>query len=274
MKLRGYVPQRNPFKNFVCWLFGVGNLLKRLQLPDIYNALNIKADDICLDVGCSSGYMTFDMARCGKHATGIDILPVHGYFIPEHFRDSIKFLQVEDESIPLPDGTFDVVLLSEVLTSVPNQEMMILESRRILKSTGKVVVVFQSDRPQIRDIYRNKSIILQILRLFRLAPETYAHYTENLQRCFGTHKQRLPSREEYESMFNALGLRLQSTAFSPSKKVSNMFELLQFIAFCLGIRPYGHWMFLFYPFFWWINKIDAAKRGSGCIMVFKKENRT
>lgn len=46
-----------------------------------------------------------------------------------------------DEATPLADASLDVVVLSNVLFQVRHQEKVLKEARRVLKSTGKLLIV-------------------------------------------------------------------------------------------------------------------------------------
>lgn len=79
-----------------------------------------------LDVGCGIGALAHDLViRAGAVVVGIDHNPSHLAFAREHFRhERLTFLEGDALAV-LPDGRFDVVVLSNVLEHIgPRVELL------------------------------------------------------------------------------------------------------------------------------------------------------
>ena len=97
-----------------------------------------------LDVGCGTGFLTFELAARGHRVTGIDFAPA---MIAEARRKaaergvSIRFEEADAEHLPFPAGRFDLVISRHVLWTLPHPEAAIDEWVRVLRPGGRLVVV-------------------------------------------------------------------------------------------------------------------------------------
>ncbi len=86
-----------------------------------------------LELGGGSGFQASLIAARGAEVTSIDVaLPV----------DQRKFFPVQlydGQTIPFPDGTFDIVFSSNVLEHVANLDGMMKEMHRVLKPGGLAI---------------------------------------------------------------------------------------------------------------------------------------
>jgi len=87
----GYVPKRVWWKDRVLRLIGNPNLMKRLQYADIMRGTAVRAGEVALDFGCGSGYFTYELARQGAIAHGLDIAPVDDNVIPPSLEGRLFF---------------------------------------------------------------------------------------------------------------------------------------------------------------------------------------
>ncbi|HYU20986.1 MAG TPA: class I SAM-dependent methyltransferase [Chloroflexota bacterium] len=90
-----------------------------------------------LDVGCGLGMYVEKLRRYSKDVYGVDVDPekvsLAGTWLP-------NILESPAESLPFPDGSFDVILLNEVLEHVDDDRLSILEAYRCLRPGGQVVI--------------------------------------------------------------------------------------------------------------------------------------
>lgn len=95
--------------------------------------------DKLLDIGCSYGYYTrFYLNKC-KEVYGID--PNEDLIkIAKKRYPRIKFKIGDAEKIPFKDDYFDVILLSDVLEHVNDEEKAINEVYRVLKNNGVIII--------------------------------------------------------------------------------------------------------------------------------------
>jgi ubiquinone/menaquinone biosynthesis C-methylase UbiE len=87
-----------------------------------------------LDVGCGEGYVLDELARRGVEAHGVDIVDLR------RLR-SCPFRLYDGQSIPYPDASFDLVMLSFVLHHVPDEGKLGLLREAIRVSRAKILVV-------------------------------------------------------------------------------------------------------------------------------------
>jgi ubiquinone/menaquinone biosynthesis C-methylase UbiE len=100
-----------------------------------------------LDVGCSQGIASILLAREGHSVIGIDreheaIRAARERLDQEEafVRDRVEFRVGEGRAVGFPDGSFDAVLLGEVLEHQLDPRKLLDEARRVLRPGGRIVV--------------------------------------------------------------------------------------------------------------------------------------
>jgi ubiquinone/menaquinone biosynthesis C-methylase UbiE len=97
-----------------------------------------------LDVGCGTGFLTFELASRGHRVTGIDFAVA---MIAEARRKAaersatVRFEEGDAEQLPFAPGSFDLVMTRHVLWTLPHPEAAIDEWIRVLRVGGRLVVV-------------------------------------------------------------------------------------------------------------------------------------
>lgn len=92
-----------------------------------------------LDVGCGGGLLAEEFARLGCDVTGIDPSEKSLEAARSHAKAAglgIEYRQATGESIPFPEGTFDIVYCCDVLEHVQDLGKVIAEISRVLKPDG------------------------------------------------------------------------------------------------------------------------------------------
>jgi ubiquinone/menaquinone biosynthesis C-methylase UbiE len=88
-----------------------------------------------LDVGCGEGYVLDELrARGATDVQGVDIVDIRR-------NKDYAFRLYDGLTLPFPDRSFDVVVLSFVLHHVPDDRKLALLEEALRVSRGKVVVV-------------------------------------------------------------------------------------------------------------------------------------
>ncbi|WP_448207924.1 class I SAM-dependent methyltransferase [Azospirillum sp. sgz302134] len=230
----GYVPSGSLRNDWSGRLFGAPNLLKRLQAPEILAALAIDPADRVLDLGCSSGYITIEMAKLAAEAVGVDINPyVRTIRIPGSLIGRLSFECVSGTALPFPDGHFDKVLASEVLTMIDEPPHFLAEVRRVLKPGGRLVVVNGVGPIPIRDAYRDGSPRLEELRrrYGNRVPASYDDYVAGLLGVAGTATPRFLERDEVIRLVEDNGFHIQDARHSPRRVAGDRYAWEQFELF-------------------------------------------
>jgi 2-polyprenyl-3-methyl-5-hydroxy-6-metoxy-1,4-benzoquinol methylase len=100
-----------------------------------------------LDVGCSQGIASILLAREGHRVIGIDreheaIRAARERLDQEEaqVRERVEFRVAEGRAVGFADGSFDAVLLGEVLEHQLDPRKLLDEARRVLRPGGRIVV--------------------------------------------------------------------------------------------------------------------------------------
>ncbi|MGH7306288.1 MAG: methyltransferase domain-containing protein [Candidatus Rokuibacteriota bacterium] len=97
-----------------------------------------------LDVGCGTGFLTFELAGRGHRVTGVDFAPA---MIAEARRKaasrgmSLRLEEADAEQLPFAPGSFDLVISRHLLWTLPQPEAAIDEWIRVLRPGARLVVV-------------------------------------------------------------------------------------------------------------------------------------
>jgi ubiquinone/menaquinone biosynthesis C-methylase UbiE len=98
----------------------------------------------CLDAGCGTGFLSFELAARGHRVTGVDFAPA---MLAEARRKALerrvalRFEEADAERLPFPAGRFDLVISRHLLWTLPHPEAAIDEWIRLLRPGGRLVVV-------------------------------------------------------------------------------------------------------------------------------------
>lgn len=94
-----------------------------------------------LDVGCAQGFFTIALAERGYRTIGLEINPRFiGYARLKDDQGLAQFVQGSGTTIPFCEGTFDLVILGEIIEHVAEPEVLIREASRVLKNHGVLLV--------------------------------------------------------------------------------------------------------------------------------------
>jgi ubiquinone/menaquinone biosynthesis C-methylase UbiE len=115
---------------------------KANQIIKIFEVkLNNCSKKSLLDVGCSSGVITNELAKIFRQVTGVDIDEEAINFAREKYRSAnLKFESILDEKLPYKDNSFDVILFNQVYEFAPKPDLLISEIYRVLKPGGVCLV--------------------------------------------------------------------------------------------------------------------------------------
>ena len=90
-----------------------------------------------LDVGCSTGFMTFRYSQVFKQVIGIDIdRQAIQYAGTHNNQDNISYIIMDSQDLGFADKTFDIVTCTHVYEHVPEAEKLMANTYRVLKHGG------------------------------------------------------------------------------------------------------------------------------------------
>jgi len=143
----------------VLWLVWGSRVGKRAERDRLVNGIHWRGDERVLDVGCGRGLLLIAVARRLRHGSGrvvgLDIWQranqsgnsastAQENAVREGVDDRIELQTGDARDIPFPDGSFDVVVTSLALHSIPDREgreKALREIARVLKPGGWAAIL-------------------------------------------------------------------------------------------------------------------------------------
>lgn len=120
---------------------------------DLLRTASLRRGERVLDVACGTGIVTRHAAeQVGDEGSvaGLDINPgmlaVARSVVPE--GTDIAWHEASAEAMPLPDGSFDVVLCQMGLEFFPDRAQALREMRRVLRPGGRLVLNLPGPTPE------------------------------------------------------------------------------------------------------------------------------
>lgn len=143
------------------------NFRRLMEMGLAMRWLGPKPGECILDIGCGDGTYDYRIARRGALVIGFDInleklLKAAHY----HAYNRAIFLKADATEIPVKDGSFDVVVSFCVFEHLKNDQQVLAEANRALRSSGRILLTLDSlSRPDVtnswRDIHRVRHKICQ-----------------------------------------------------------------------------------------------------------------
>jgi len=130
--------------------------LERRRLALLRAVAQPRADDQVLEVGCGGGHVLERFADSAR--TGIDLSPSMIVRSLRRLGPSVNLLRGSAEDLPFADGSFEIVLCTEVLEHTREPRRVIEELMRVAAPGARVVVSI----PNERNIDRAKRAIRRV----------------------------------------------------------------------------------------------------------------
>ena len=112
--------------------------------------LNIKSDDVILDVGCGGGINVKRMAECAKKVYGIDY-SIESVKLSKEVNEKlidegkVEILEGNVKDLPFEDNAFDIVTAFETVYFWPDIEKCFGEVKRVLKPGGIFLIGLETN---------------------------------------------------------------------------------------------------------------------------------
>lgn len=121
---------------------------------DLIGIAGLHAGQRVLDVACGTGVVTrlaAERVGAGGTVAGLDLNPgMLAVARSETSRNSsIDWYEANAESMPFPDGVFDVALCQMGLQFIPNKLAVLREMRRVLDTGGRAIVTVPGPTPPL-----------------------------------------------------------------------------------------------------------------------------
>lgn len=131
----------------------------KLAVRELIDRCNVTADDRILDVGCNTGFVSFEISRVtGADVIGIDlsedmITQARNRNQAGYSPESVDFQKGDAQQLPFPDQSFDCVVSGGSTAFVHDIEAALSEYRRVVEDWGFVGEInFYYDKKPPADI--------------------------------------------------------------------------------------------------------------------------
>jgi len=133
------------------------NLLQKLwHTKKLNEVLKLLPKDVesALDVGCSSGMLTAEIAKAlkTKKIIGLDSYEDAISFAKKKYPH-IKFVVGDAHKLPFGNNTFGLIVCTETLEHVVDPKKTLTEMKRVLKKEGKAIISMDSGSLLFRTIW-------------------------------------------------------------------------------------------------------------------------
>ncbi|MEN6433587.1 MAG: class I SAM-dependent methyltransferase [Smithella sp.] len=89
------------------------------------------SDKKIIDIGCGSGHIAAYFSERNS-VWAVDVVDQ----VSPDIRQKIKFIKIKEDSLPFPDGEFDIAILNHVLAHTEDKLSLLMEVNRLLKKDG------------------------------------------------------------------------------------------------------------------------------------------
>jgi ubiquinone/menaquinone biosynthesis C-methylase UbiE len=126
-----------------------------LNPQQILKNISLKEDMVACDFGCGSGGWVIPLAKelKGGMVYGVDILEdaisaLNGKVSAEKIFNIKTIVGNVEKGIKMPDGYFDLILMTNLLFQVDDKFGVLQEGKRVLKNNGIVFIIdWEKDAP-------------------------------------------------------------------------------------------------------------------------------
>lgn len=111
------------------------------KTDEIKNCLEIKNDDVIVDIGCGSGVQIRETgASSAKLAIGVDLSRNAISYAKTKKIPNTDYIIADAEKLPFKSEAVNKIICAEIIEHLMNPDDMILEVKRVLKKDGEIVI--------------------------------------------------------------------------------------------------------------------------------------
>lgn len=143
-----------------------------IHLRKVIRLLDLRSDEVFVDLGCGEGYLTQSLASLARHSIGLDFSPAALRVFkgrPSFDAHSQYLALASGDTLPLSDASVDKLLCNHMLEHVLDDDAVIQAMWRVLRPGGRALIgvplVFT---PQTRFVIRLRRILLPRARRLQL----------------------------------------------------------------------------------------------------------
>lgn len=135
-----------------------------------------------LEVACGTGIGLGHLASRAKRVVGGDYDPKLARIAKEQYGGRIEVSEMDAQSLPFPDASFDVVLLFEAIYYLQRPELFVQEAHRVLRPDGSLLICSANcERPDFNvspmsSYYLSASALHELLAREGFQPTIYAGF--------------------------------------------------------------------------------------------------
>lgn len=116
-----------------------------LNPESILDKLGLTGEMALADLGCGTGFFSIPASRRVKKVFSLDIqqemLDILNDKIKNENITNIETILSEESSIPLPDNSVDVLLMSNVFHELEDRNSLLREAKRVLTNAGRLTII-------------------------------------------------------------------------------------------------------------------------------------
>ena len=113
------------------------SLVTTQSIEALLDDAHLRSGHEVLDIATGAGYVAAEAARRGAQPVGLDFSAIQVRLARERYP-GIRFEQGDAEALPFDTDTFDTVVIAFGLCHLPNPDLALRESFRVLKPGGRV----------------------------------------------------------------------------------------------------------------------------------------
>jgi ubiquinone/menaquinone biosynthesis C-methylase UbiE len=144
-----------------------------------------------LEVGCGTGIIALDIAPKVEEVVGVDISPamvdVAKSKAGSLTLNNVRFEVGDGYDLPFEAGSFDQVLLTNLLHVVQNPDAILREAKRLLKPDGLLITVTDCYAEKVPFFVRLKLMAQRLMKILGMVKYMHYYTTSDLDRLLDQH---------------------------------------------------------------------------------------